>query len=194
MSDDHLPPEIRRILGRGGREPEQEVDYTGLSEAHVHEVAGGLAFIVLKTPGQPDQVFGEHAPQPAEDVSKWAAIWNRAAEALWPMEWISPTPAAPISASAMIAEAKLYGPTLKVMIQVGAKWRIYSPSKDKLLGELAKLSPHDLAEIPVGNGFRYRCFGSTLGTFGPADGGLFEIVASAEYASIALYGETIDPA
>ena len=167
-------------------------------KAEVVEVAGDLAWLRLrseKTGEISARTFGEDDPRPIGEVRQWAEKWNSSGVARWPDAWISRAPSKPITAQAQYKDAKGYGPTLSVLIQVdGDHWRVYSKSKDKLLDELSKLAPDAPAIIPLDGGYRYQCFGSTLGVFEHADGGLFKQAKVAEYASVALYGEMIEPA
>ena len=168
-------------------------------KAEIVEVAGNLAWLRFRSDrtgqinGKAD--LGEEDPRSIEDVRQWAEKWNSSGVARWPDGWILRPPSKPITAQAQYQDAKGYGPTLSVLIQVdAANWRIYSKSKDKLLEALAKLAPDAPAVIPLGGGYRYQCFGSTLSVFEPADGGLFKQAKVAEHASVALYGEMIEPA
>lgn len=172
-------------------------NWTNVS-AEAVEVGGGLAYIRLYVTdtGVTDRVFGDRDPLPVEKVAKMAAKWNSSATATWPDGWIiPPAPTSPITAAALLDETKGYGPTLDVKVQLGPDaWRTYAPTKEKLRDDLGKLAPDAPAVLRFTDGVRVQCFGSTLSVFGPEENGVCKIADVAEYASIAIYGETIDPA
>ncbi len=175
-----------------------EFNFEPSDRAEVVKAGDGLAFLRFRdgASGAINEKLtrGAHAPWPIDDVTSWANTWNERGVARWPRAWISVEPTQTVTAEAMHRDANCYGPTLEVMIRESAStWRIYSPSKDLLLAELSKLPPDAPAEIPLPNGRKYRCFGSTLGTFAPIGDDLFKRVDVAETASVVLYGEAVDP-